>query len=310
VSARIVAVGDDGLDWWSDEYQRQLIAQHKARKAAFLKAVGGWLKGYGFRRDGKVFRRPFGTDTQIIDFQANRSGTCFFVEIGVHFPEMHELMGFGPEVLRSKHGPTVADCMVVTDLSMLVSGPPPQLVTWDTVELDWVCEQIEALGLPWLELASSPDFESPHEQVAEATRAMWAARLANRTSFVRPPSPPPASLQPRPRHDDPGLHNHELVIEYSVSDDESAGDEESDLLSDLVREVNALAVEAKVGYSHLGSLVEGVGQVLAFGPDADALLRVVEPYLQSRLRGRNGRVTLRSGRPFFPNTIERCIEME
>jgi hypothetical protein len=200
--------------------------------------------------------------------------------------------------------------MVVADLSMLVRGPAPQLVAWDSEELDWVCEQIESLALPWLELASSPDFASPHEQVAEATSAMWAARRANGTSFVRHPNPPLASLHPRPRHDGPGLHNHELVIEFSVSDDESDHGDESALLSDLVHEVNALAVEARVGYSHLGSSVDGVGQVLVFGPDADELFRVVEPHLRSRLRGRDGRVTLRSGRPFFPSTSERYIDIE
>ena len=112
---------DEDISRWIAESRAESKAEHKARKSSFLKSVGGWLKQYGFRRDGSVFRRTVGIDTHIIQLEGTPSGR-FLTAVAVYFPELGELLGNEESAFGSKRGPNQWDCSVVADLESLAPG--------------------------------------------------------------------------------------------------------------------------------------------------------------------------------------------
>ncbi len=300
---------DEDLNRWIAESRAKSKTEHNARKSSFLKAVGGWLKQYGFRRDGSVFRRTSGIDTHVIALDGTPSGR-FHVLLGVHFPELEEMLGYEQRPLRSKRGPTMWDCSVNTHLNSLAPGEFPSDGTWCSEDMEWVCEKIEALGLPWLDLASSPAYEARYAPTAVALRDLWARRSANGTPLVVHPLAHPSPLPSRPRHEGPTEFDQEISITFPLSDSETGSEQDEELVTDLMEELNALVTDAGAGFCDSGGRGSGEGRVELHGPDADALFLVIEPHVRARLPGKGGRVVLRYGRRFFASTVERTIDID
>ena len=118
------------------------------------------LRGAGYRKEQRTFRRASPECVQVVNVQlsqwGSRTSQQFTVNLGVFFPEVHEALAGYLQVRIGQAGPTEYQCQIRQRLGMLMPGNRD---VWWGIEAGRepsgisrkVGEAMTAYGLPWLE---------------------------------------------------------------------------------------------------------------------------------------------------------------
>lgn len=148
-------------------------------------ALAPMLKGEGFRKSARTFRRTAERCVLVLNVQASQWSTKeeleFTVNLGVFYPELNGLMQVGSWADPRTSGPTESSCHVRERLGNLTEN---RRDTWWQLRVGEasqavareVMEAVRDRGLPWLrEMA---DFESAWRHAERRGRLVHAAALA------------------------------------------------------------------------------------------------------------------------------------
>jgi len=129
-------------------------------------ALGPALRGAGYRKERRTFRRAAPECIQVVNVQVSawgsRTSQKFTVNLGVFFPRAQEaLAGYSP-IRLGRAGPTEYQCHLRRRLGQLM---PQQRDVWWSIEAGEesstvsreVGEAITTFGLPWLDTMSKFD---------------------------------------------------------------------------------------------------------------------------------------------------------
>jgi hypothetical protein len=102
---------------------------------------------------------------------------------------------------------------------------------------------------------------------------------------------------------------HALLVYLKLSNDEFGAEEEREAIHNMSDQMQAAINSASVGEFDGDEFGNGECTLFMYGPDADALMRTVEPILRNNPFTRGGRVIKRFGEASDPSAREVRIDL-